>query len=410
MNKSDIDKKEITALEKNVEIILPENCIKDKISLAKKENRPLRIKLGFDPTSPDLHLGHAVVLRKLKEFQNLGHDIIVIVGDFTASIGDPTGKNKTRPPLTSSEIKTNSETYIKQLGKILNISDVKIENNSKWFNKMDFTDVIKLMSSYTLGKIMAREDFKTRFEDKNSSIALHEIIYPLLQGYDSVMVKSDIEIGGTDQLFNNMVGRDLQEQNGTLAQGVLCMPLLVGLDGVKKMSKSLKNYIGIQDTPNDIYGKTMSIPDSLLVNYIDLTTNWSGEEKESAKKLVNVEPMNIKKKVAFNLVEIYHGKDDAISAFEYFSQQFQKRDGNLLYKDVRLLRQSFLTDEVLLSDILLTLKIRNSKSDCVRLIKQSAVEIEGVKVLDPKHKINLAKVENFKLKCGKIDFYKIILN
>ncbi|MBV9963565.1 MAG: tyrosine--tRNA ligase, partial [Parafilimonas sp.] len=254
---------EIQTLKSLVEIQVPENCIEDKIKLCRKEGRPLNVKLGFDPTAPDLHLGHSVVLKKLKQFQDFGHNVIIIIGDYTARIGDPTGKNKSRPPLTPEQVKKNAVTYINQLSKIIDIDKIEIRYNSEWLEKMSLTDTIFLLAQMTLAQILQRTDFNNRYTN-GIPISLHELIYPLLQGKDSVMINADIEIGGTDQLFNCMVGKQLQEIYDKHGQGVICMPLLKGIDGSIKMSKSENNYIGLTDSPNDMYGKAMSIPDELL--------------------------------------------------------------------------------------------------------------------------------------------------
>src|SRR5690554_7264077 len=273
----------INKLKENVEIILPENGLEEKLEQARKENRKLIIKLGFDPTAPDLHLGHAVVLKKLRQFQELGHQIVILVGNFTARIGDPTGKNKSRKPLSSEDVQHNAETYLKQLSKIIDIDKVKIVFNSEWLDKLSFTEVIQILSKVTVAQLMHRNDFNKRFTE-NTPIAMHELVYPILQGFDSVEIKADIEMGGTDQLFNCTMGRQLQETFEMDPQLVMCMPLLKGLDGKEKMSKSLNNTIGLTDSPNDMFGKTMSISDDLINEFLELATDFSVEEIESIMK------------------------------------------------------------------------------------------------------------------------------
>lgn len=286
----------IDKLKENVEIILPENGLEEKLKQAKRENRKLIIKLGFDPTAPDLHLGHAVVLKKMKMLQDLGHQIIILVGSFTARIGDPTGKNISRKPLSIEEVQHNAETYINQLSKVIDVNKIKIVFNSEWLDHLTFSEVLQVLSKVTVAQLMHRNDFNKRFTD-NTPIAMHELIYPILQAYDSVKIKADIEMGGTDQLFNCTMGRQLQENYGIVPQIVMCMPLLKGLDGKEKMSKSLNNIIGLTDEPNEMFGKTMSIPDSMIIDFIDLTTDFSFDEKQALKeKLSNGEnPMGIKK-------------------------------------------------------------------------------------------------------------------
>ena len=316
----------INKLKENVEIILPQNGLEEKLELAKKENRKLIIKLGFDPTAPDLHLGHAVVLKKLKEFQDLGHQIVILVGNFTARIGDPTGKNKSRKPLSLEEVQHNAETYINQLSKVIDVDKVKIVFNSEWLDKLSFTEVIQILSKVTVAQLMHRNDFNKRFTE-NTPIAMHELVYPILQGFDSVEIKADIEMGGTDQLFNCTMGRKLQETFEMSPQIVMCMPLLKGLDGKEKMSKSLHNIIGITDEPNEMFGKTMSIPDSLIDEFLQLTTDFSLRENEAIKiKLASGEnPMEIKKLIAKNIITQYHSSNQAEEAEEYFVNQFQSK-------------------------------------------------------------------------------------
>lgn len=264
-------------LSRGIHSVLPEKAITDKLQFSAREKRPLRIKLGFDPTAPDLHLGHAVVLRKMKQFQDLGHQVVVILGDFTASIGDPTGKSETRPPLSAEKIEVNVKTYLDQLGKILDLSKAEIRYNSEWLSKLNMADSIKLMAKATVAQLLERENFALRYE-KGQPIALHEFLYPLLQGYDSIVVEADAELGGTDQLFNNLMGRELQISEGKSPQMVLLMPVLVGLDGVQKMSKSLNNYIGLTEPASEMYGKVMSITDPMMATYFELCTDFPVEE------------------------------------------------------------------------------------------------------------------------------------
>ncbi len=384
----------------NIEISLPEGEIEKKLNSGKI----LNVKMGFDPTSPDLHLGHAVALRKLREFQDLGHKIVIIIGDFTARIGDPTGKDKTRPELSKEDIEINSKTYISQLGKVLDISKIEVRKNSEWFNQMKLDEFVSLLSKYTVQQVMDRNDFKERFS-KGSSISLHEIVYPLIQGYDSVSVKADIEMGGQDQLFNLLVGRYLQEKYNQEPQTVVCTPLLKGLDGVNKMSKSLKNYIGLTDSPIDMYGKTMSIPDILIEEYLDLATSFSKEEKDCFKKQIESKeenPMNIKKKIAFNIVSIYHSEKLAEEAQNDFENKFQKRNlEDIHYIDVAI--KEF-DREITLLEILYKL-LGKSKSEIRKLFEAGAISIDGEKVFDINLKISEIKNDSV-MKAGKLNYFK----
>lgn len=383
----------------NIEISLPEGELEKKLNSGKI----LNIKMGFDPTSPDLHLGHAVAIKKMKELQDLGHKIIVIIGDFTARIGDPSGKDKTRPTLSKEEIDKNSQTYINQLGKILDISKIEVRRNSEWLNQLKLDEFISLLSKYTVQQIMERNDFKKRFESGNP-ISMHEIVYPLIQGYDSIEINADIEIGGQDQLFNFLIGRYLQEKYEKEPQAIICMPLLRGTDGVNKMSKSLGNYIALTDSPNDMYGKTMSIPDHLIEEYLNLTTSFSENKKSSIKQELekHENPIDIKKKIAFNIVEQYYSSDDAKNAQIDFENKFQKRkledidyieiDLNSLDQEKSLLE---LTHELL----------NKSKSETRKLFEGGAISINGEKIFDINFKIDKIEKESI-LKVGKLNYFK----
>lgn len=382
----------------NIEITAPEGEFKKKLESGKK----LNIKMGFDPTSPDLHLGHAVAIKKLRELQDLGHKIIIIIGDFTARIGDPSGRDKTRPELSKEEIDKNSETYIHQLSKILDVDKIEVRKNSEWLNQMNLGELISLLSKYTIQQIMERNDFRGRFE-KSIPISLHEIIYPLIQGYDSVKVEADIELGGQDQLFNLLVARYLQEKYDQEPQVVVCMPLLRGTDGVNKMSKSLGNYIGLTDDPNDMYGKTMSIPDELIEEYLNLATSFLKEEKENLKEILKTEknPINIKKKIAFNIVCQYHSEKQAQEAQKDFENKFQKRkleDIDYIEIDLNLVCGKTLLE--VLHDLL-----NRSKSEIRKLFEGGAISINGEKVFDINFKIDKIK-QGAVLKAGKLNYFK----
>lgn len=398
--------KELNILKENVEIILPQNGLEEKLRLAEKENRPLRIKLGFDPTAPDLHLGHAVVLKKLKQFQNLGHHVIILVGSFTARIGDPTGKNKSRKPLSIDEVNLNAKTYINQLSKILDLDKTKIVFNSDWLDAIPFSEVIQLLSKVTVAQLMHRNDFNKRFTE-NTPIAMHELVYPILQGYDSVEIEADIEMGGTDQMFNCTMGRQLQEHFNQSPQIVMCMPLLKGLDGNEKMSKSLNNIIGLTDEPNDMFGKTMSIPDHLIEEYILYTTDFSWNEKQLwiEKLHSGAHPMDVKKVIAKNIIQQYHNEAAAETAEMFFVNQFQnKKFEEKAFEPISIVH--FDEKNIKLVDFCHILKNTDTKSAIRRLIESGAVQINQEKIQDPY--LNIALTIGMKIKIGKRLFYEIV--
>lgn len=391
-----------------IETIVPANGLKEKLAAAEKENRPLVIKFGMDPTAPDLHLGHAVALKKIKQFMENGHEIHLVIGDFTARIGDPSGRNTTRPPLTPKEVDENAKTYVDQLDKIFDTSKLTIHYNNDWMGKMSLADTLKLLSKATLAQMMQREDFVNRYEN-NIPIALHELIYPMMQGYDSVVLDSDIEFGGRDQLLNCLVGRSLQEQDGKSGQIVLSMPLLCGLDGHIKMSKSKGNYIGLTEPATEMYGKTMSIPDSLIPEWVELVTNWDAKTKADViadLKNGTVNPMEIKKKIAYNIVEQYHSPEDANAAQEFFYKQVQQRGFDT--KEFTAVKWEDLTNaaEITLLDLGVALQPEQSKSAMRRLIESGAVSVEGEKVVNPLFKLEKS-ANGIKIKIGKRGFYNV---
>ncbi len=370
-------------LARGIESITPINGLKEKLATAEKEKRPLIIKFGMDPTAPDLHLGHAVAMKKIRDFLSAGHEIHLIVGNFTALVGDPSGRNAMRPPLTEEEVKRNAETYVAQLSKIFDTSKIHIHYNNDWLGKLSFAEVLKLLSKATLSQIMQREDFKNRYEN-NIPIALHELIYPLIQGYDSVAINADIEFGGRDQLLNCLFGKALQESMGKQGQTVLTMPLLCGLDGHIKMSKSKGNYIGLTEEPNDMYGKTMSIPDFLIPEWIELTTDWTPTEKSNmtaAYKNKTENPMEIKKRIAFNIVEQYHSKEAARAAEAFFYKQVQQKGFDT--KEFQEVLWETVTKEGSIGLLDLGSKlIGQSKSAVRRLVESGAISLNGEKVTD----------------------------
>ena len=383
-----------------------EDCLPEEELIKKLEKRrPLRIKLGMDPTAPDLHLGHTVVINKLRQFQDLGHQVLFLIGDFTAMIGDPTGKSATRLPLTEAEIVKNSETYQEQIFKILNPEKTEVMFNSAWMSKMSSVDMIKLAAQYNVARMLERDDFNKRYKS-GQSIAVHEFLYPLVQGYDSVAIKADIELGGTDQKFNLLVGRELQKAYGQEQQCILTMPILEGLDGVKKMSKSLGNYIGIFDSPDEMFGKIMSISDSLMWRYFDLLSFRGSENIEKLKQSANEgrNPRDIKFKLAEELIERFHNKSAAQNARKVFVSRFQK---GLLPDDIP---QKLLTvdEPLVIANMLKQAGLVPSISEGMRMIKQGAVKIDGEKMTNKDLKLKKGFVGTIQV--GKRRIAKVKLN
>jgi tyrosyl-tRNA synthetase (EC 6.1.1.1) len=364
-----------------------------------KEGRPLRVKAGFDPTAPDLHLGHTVLLQKLRQFQQLGHEVYFVIGDFTAMIGDPTGRSETRPPLSREEVLENAKTYEHQVFKILDPEKTNIVFNSTWLSELGTEGIIKLAGKYTVARMLERDDFSKRFKE-GIPIYIHEFIYPLLQGYDSVFLKADVELGGTDQKFNLLVGRDLQRAFGQEPQVCITLPLLVGLDGVRKMSKSYQNYIAIQEEPESMFGKIMSISDDLMWDYYTLLTDYTEEEIENFKK--NLHPMEAKKKLAHYIVERFHGKEQADRALEFFVKTFSQRefpeDAPIIEVPYGLKRRAY--------ELLFELGIESSKNSARRVVEGGGLRINGVKVEDPNQEIEIK--EELRLQVGKKRFYRVV--
>jgi tyrosyl-tRNA synthetase len=377
-----------------VEIIEEEELLKKL-----KEGRPLRVKAGFDPTAPDLHLGHTVLLQKLRQFQQLGHEVYFVIGDFTAMIGDPTGRSETRPPLSREEVLENAKTYEHQVFKILDPEKTNIVFNSTWLSELGTEGIIKLAGKYTVARMLERDDFSKRFKE-GIPIYIHEFIYPLLQGYDSVFLKADVELGGTDQKFNLLVGRDLQRAFGQEPQVCITLPLLVGLDGVRKMSKSYQNYIAIQEEPESMFGKIMSISDDLMWEYYTLLTDYTEEEIEDFKK--NLHPMEAKKKLAHYIVERFHGKEQADRALEFFVKTFSQRefpeDAPIIEVPYGLKRRAY--------ELLFELGIERSKNSARRVVEGGGLRINGVKVEDPNQEIEIK--EELRLQVGKKRFYRVV--
>ena len=345
-----------------------------------ESGKPLRIKAGFDPTAPDLHLGHTVLLNKLKQFQDMGHHILFLIGDFTGMIGDPTGKNVTRQPLTPEQVKQNAVTYQEQVFKILDREKTEVVFNSHWMNEMSSADMIRLASNHTVARMLERDDFHKRYTN-GQPIAIHEFLYPLIQGYDSVVLEADVELGGTDQKFNLLMGRELQKSYGKPAQCILTMPILEGLDGVQKMSKSLNNYIGINDSPKDIFGKLMSISDDLMWRYIELLSFRNVTEIDEWRQQVKQgrNPIEIKKEFAEEMVARFHGEQAGSDARLGFENQFKKGE---LPDDIPDLTLAVGAEGMLIANVLKEAGLTSSTSDAMRMIKQGAVKIDGEKVSD----------------------------
>ncbi len=369
-----------------------------------KSGKNLRVKAGFDPTAPDIHIGHTVLINKMRQFQMLGHEVIFLIGDFTGRIGDPTGKNVTRKALTETEVMANAETYKQQIFKILDPELTKIRFNSEWCNQLSPADMIELMAKYTVARMLERDDFNKRYKT-GQPIALHEFLYPLMQGYDSVALKSDIELGGTDQKFNLLVGRDLQKSYGQPPQQILTMPLLEGLDGVQKMSKSLNNYIGINDTPDEMFGKIMSISDELMWRYFDLLSFRSGREIEQFKLEVaeGKNPRDIKFELCKEIVSRFHDEQAAEKAQQNFIARFQK---GAIPDDIVEISLKAQDDGTLpLANVLKQAQLVSSTSDAMRMVKQGAVKIDGEKISDPR--LTLERGTEAIFQVGKRKFAKI---
>lgn len=382
--------------------IIPEEELVQKLEKSMKTGQPIRAKLGCDPSKPDLHIGHAVVLKKLANFQQLGHTPVLIVGDFTAMIGDPSGKNKTRPPLTIEETKVNGQTYLEQATKILSEDNLEVRYNSEWLSQMTFNDVIALSAKYTVAQLLERDDFKKRYTS-GTPISVHELLYPLAQAIDSVYVNSDIELGGTDQTFNLLVGREIQRAYEQEPQCILTMPILEGTDGVEKMSKSLDNYIGLTDSPQDIFGKVMSIPDELITRYFRYGAFASEVDIEAMEnELKTGNPRDAKVKTAMEIVALYHNREAADKAYEEFRNIFVKKD---IPDEIEEITLELGTSEQMLADVLVASKMSPAKKEARRMIEQGAVQIDKEKITDAFAKVDFT--EKKLVKYGKRKFLYI---
>jgi tyrosyl-tRNA synthetase len=402
---------QLALLKRGVVDLVSETELLKKLEKSYAKNIPLRVKAGFDPTRPDLHLGHTVLMNKMKQFQDLGHQVIFLVGDFTAMIGDPTGKNETRPALSQEQVKEFAKTYVSQAFKILDEKKSELAWNASWFDKFKPSDFIKLSSQYTVARMLERDDFEKRYKS-NTPIAIHEFLYPLVQGYDSVALKSDIELGGTDQKFNLLVGRDMQKSYGQEPQCILTMPILEGLDGVQKMSKSLDNYISVDDKPRDIFGKTMSISDVLMFRYYELLTDMALSDIEKMKSEMQSgvrHPRDIKVNLAKILVSRFHGDQAGTDAVSEFERVFVNK-GAPTEMPVFEKSAGFFSAPVDVPSFLKDLGLVETTSEARRLIEGKAVEINGVKTSDLKLQLNIKVGADFIVKVGKKKFAKVKVN
>jgi len=393
--------KQMALIRRGAEEIIPEEELINKLEASKKNDTPLIVKLGCDPSRPDLHVGHGVVLRKLRHFQDLGHQVVLIIGDFTAMIGDPSGRNKTRPNLSLDEAKANADSYIEQSKVILDVESLKISYNSEWLNAMNFSDVIGLSSKYTVARMLERDDFTKRYQAE-TPISLHEFLYPLAQGMDSVQLKADVELGGTDQKFNLLVGRDLQREYGQQPQCIVTLPLLEGTDGVEKMSKSYGNDIGLLDLPEEKYGKIMSITDEMIAKYFRLAADADDEKVAVVEKQLNdgkTNPRDVKRELGRAVVELYHGTDAAQKAEQHFDKIIVQKDIPDEMDEVEL------EEETSLVDVIAKAGLTKSKGEARRLIKQNAVKLDGAVCNNIEHILTAG--EELVIKVGKRRFIKV---
>jgi len=393
---------QLTLIRRGAEEIIPEDILKKKLEKSKETDTPLIIKLGCDPSRPDLHIGHGVVLRKLRHFQDLGHQAILVIGDFTAMIGDPSGRNKTRPQLTLEDARSNAESYVEQSKVILDIDKLKIVYNSDWLNNMNFNDVVKLASSYTVARMLERDDFTKRFQSE-TPILLHEFLYPLAQGQDSVELNADVELGGTDQKFNLLVGRDLQKSNGQNPQCIITLPLLEGTDGIDKMSKSYGNDIGLHDKPEDMYGKTLSISDNMIVKWFTLAADADETVVKSAESRLadsSINPMEVKRELARAVVELYYDAETAKNAENHFNTVVV---GKGIPDDIP---EYTLSSEDQIINVIFNAGLLKSKGEARRMIKQGAVKLDGESIADIQATIRPSGEQI--LKVGKRRFLKVI--
>jgi tyrosyl-tRNA synthetase len=398
---------QLAFLKKGSAEIIREAELQTKLEKSAKTGKPLRVKLGVDPTAPDIHLGHTVVIRKLKHFQEMGHTAVFLIGDFTAMVGDPTGQSETRPPLTREQVIANAETYLEQVFKILDRDKTEIRYNSEWLDKLSSYDIVRLCAKYRVARMLEREDFHTRLTNQQP-ISMHELLYPLLVAYDSVVLESDVELGATEQKFNLLMGREIQREYGQESQVAFTMPILVGLDGTRKMSKSLGNYVGITETPDQIFGKMMSIPDELMWSYYELVTDRTPEEIAKLKSDVSSgskHPMDVKMLLAQEVVTGFHGEPAARKASEMFQRVFRDRQA----PEEAPVKNLPAGAPEMIKLLLTALGLATSVSEAERLVKQGAVEIDGQRIDDPRTEVDLRKGRNFLLRAGKKKFVRVVV-
>lgn len=397
------------AIKRGTSDIVPEDGLRAKLKKSQETGKPLKIKLGIDPTAPDIHIGFAVVLRKMRQFQDLGHQVVLIIGDFTASIGDPSGKSETRPMLSADQIRANAETFASQFWLILDRGKTTLTFNGDWLGKMSFGDVVRETSRVTVARILERDDFQNRLAQERP-VGLHELLYPIAQALDSVEIEADVEIGGTDQRFNILMGRDLQEGHGMEPQVGLFMPILPGLDGVQKMSKSLGNYVGVTDVPNDMFGKLMSIPDEVMPSYYELCTDMPLDEIEGIKTDLaagKVHPMDVKKRLAREIVSIYHSPEAGAEAQAEFERVFSSREVPQDMPEITIAPSELEDGSIRLTKLLTLTEMAPSGSEARRLIQSGAVSVDGEKLTDVMGSI--APKNGQVLKVGKLKFAKLKL-
>jgi len=401
---------QLRILSRNTVDILPEGELERKLKKSIDENRPLRVKQGFDPTAPDIHIGHTVGLRKLREFQELGHTVVVIVGDYTALVGDPSGKSATRPQLTASEVEENAKTYLEQFFSVVDKSQTEVRRNSEWFSKMIFSDILELCSKFTVARMLERDDFEKRYKS-GTPISIHELLYPLMQAYDSVAIKSDIEIGGTDQTFNLLTGRQIQEIYGVEPQVALTLPLLEGLDGEQKMSKSLGNYIGVTEPASEIFGKVMSIPDSMILKYYRYAADSPDEELAQIEKELSdpkVNPMELKKRLGVKVASMYASSEEAKEARAEFERVFSRGEVPDDMPEIRCSQSDFAEKgEIFWPKFMADQKISKSSGEARRLIKQGGFYIDNERKED--FSTAMPFTGEHTLKVGKRNWYKLII-
>lgn len=394
-------------LRKGVAEIIPEAELRQKLEASAKSGTPLRVYLGVDPTAPDLHLGHTVVLRKLKHFQDLGHTAIFLIGDFSAMIGDPTGQSETRPPLSREQVDANAKTYLEQVYKILDREKTEVRYNSEWLGKLSSYDVVRLCGHYSLARMLEREDFRSRLR-QNQPISVHELLYPLLTALDAVELKSDVELGATEQKFNLLVHRDIQREYGLAGEVALTMPILVGLDGQRKMSKSLGNYVGITETPGEMFGKLMSISDALMWSYYELLTDVTSAELATLRAHAEsgkLHPMDAKMDLARRIVADFHGAQAGAQAADNFQRVFRDREAPEEVPVRKMPREG----KKKLAALVAECGLAPSRAEAERLIKQGGVEMDGARVEDVRHEVDLSRPGDFLLRAGKKKFLRIVV-